>query len=49
MTVQPWLNEKITKGYVNKLKLVHRELCISKADFYLLKNKLILEHRLFNI
>ena len=44
-----WLNitNGITEGYVNKLKAVKR-LMYGRAGIELLKNKLVLEHVLFN-
>ena len=46
-TIRLNVTNGITEGYVNKLKAVKR-LMYGKAGIELLKNKLVLEHVLFN-
>ena len=46
-TIRLNVTNGITEGYVNKLKAVKR-LMYGRAGIELLKNKLVLEHVLFN-
>lgn len=46
-TIKPNITNGITDGFVNKLKTIKRNM-YSKAGIELLKNKLVLEYRLFN-
>lgn len=46
-TIKLNITNGITEGFVNKLKVVKRSM-YGKAGLELLKNKLILEHLLFN-
>lgn len=46
-TIKLNINNGITEGFVNKLKAVKRSM-FGKAGLELLKNKLVLEHLLFN-
>ena len=46
-TIRLNITNGITEGYVNKLKAVKR-LMYGRAGIELLKNKLVLEHVLFN-
>ena len=46
-TIKLDITNGITEGYVNKLKTIKRNM-YGKAGIELLKNKIVMEHTLFN-